>query len=337
MPRPDENQKGMALLIVIWALVLMIAIATQFAVTMKTDVNATRNYKENIESYHLAKAGVQLGVAEVLTEARYHADDPEEGLVLGTMILVDEDGEEIEANGDSKDAEDAEEILEALPVHRKDLPLGSGTVTYSIIDENRKVPINTASRKVLVKALEFVGLEIGEERDIIADSILDWIDKDNNHRVNGAEEDYYKKQNPPYRPRNGKITILEELLKVRGMTEEIFYGKEDGDSKEQQGFQQFFTVLNIPRVNPNTASGEVLSLMFDETRVEEILQKRAEEGYYNTSLSTHFRIESTGQIQDGGTRHTVTAVVERAGTNDKPFLITHYWNDNVIHYETDLF
>jgi hypothetical protein len=120
------------------------------------------------------------------------------------------------------------------------------------------------------------------------------------------------------------------------MTEEIFYGKEDGDPEEQHGFQQFFTVLNIPRINPNTASGEVLSLLYDETRVEEILQKRADDGYYNTTLSTHFRIESTGKIQDGGTRHTITAVVERAGTKDKPFLITHYWNDNVIHYETDL-
>ena len=46
----EKNQKGLAMLIVIWALVLMIAIATQFAFSMKTDVTATRNFKEDIES-----------------------------------------------------------------------------------------------------------------------------------------------------------------------------------------------------------------------------------------------------------------------------------------------
>ena len=58
----------------------------------------------------------------------------------------------------------------------------------------------------------------------IADAILDWIDEDDQPRAYGAEESYYMGLTPAYRPRNGPLTSLDELLLVRGVTPELLYG-----------------------------------------------------------------------------------------------------------------
>jgi len=61
--------------------------------------------------------------------------------------------------------------------------------------------------------------------DTIVDSILDWRDRDTDMtRPNGAENAYYHKQRIPYDAKNGEFESPEELLKVRGVTPQLFYG-----------------------------------------------------------------------------------------------------------------
>lgn len=60
--------------------------------------------------------------------------------------------------------------------------------------------------------------------DELADCILDWLDEDDEPREFGAESDYYTTLDPPYRPTNGPIRCLEELLFVRGVTTSHLYG-----------------------------------------------------------------------------------------------------------------
>jgi general secretion pathway protein K len=56
----------------------------------------------------------------------------------------------------------------------------------------------------------------------VADAVLDWIDADLNTTVpGGAEDDYYTRQDPPYRSANRPIASVSELLKVKGMTPEF--------------------------------------------------------------------------------------------------------------------
>jgi len=66
-----------------------------------------------------------------------------------------------------------------------------------------------------------------------ADGILDWIDDDAEVREFGAEADYYKELDSSYEPRNGLPETLDELLFVRGVTRDMFYGvaepQQDGD------------------------------------------------------------------------------------------------------------
>ncbi len=60
--------------------------------------------------------------------------------------------------------------------------------------------------------------------EIAADSILDWIDRDDVTREMGAESEYYQNLTSPYRPRNRIPRSLDELLLVRGVTEQLLYG-----------------------------------------------------------------------------------------------------------------
>ena len=85
-----------------------------------------------------------------------------------------------------------------------------------------------------------------------ADAILDWIDRDEEPREFGAERSYYTAMGlrPP---RNGRLTSLEDLLQVRGVSPEWLYGNDlnrDGllDQRESDdsgrfsfGWSQFLT------------------------------------------------------------------------------------------------
>ena len=320
MKRLNSNQSGIALMIVLWVLVLLMALATEFAFSMKMEVNTTRNYKEDAESYHLAKAGINLALAELLKDARFHSFHDEYGWITGNPIKS--------PAADSEKTSD-EEVQEFDIVNRTDIELEYGTISYNIQDENGKISINGANKETLNKLLAYSGVKDKLEQNIISDSILDWIDADKNHHLNGAEDDYYRTQRPPYYAKNGKIETLSELLKVRGVTEEILYGSKEEDG-EYKGIAQFLTVYKFPSVNPNTASEEVLKIIYSPEQVGEILGNRATKGYHSNSISTFFRVTSTGKVQGSRTEHTLEAVLEKTGSGSNAKMITHYWNDNVL-------
>ena len=60
----------------------------------------------------------------------------------------------------------------------------------------------------------------------LADAILDWIDADDEPREFGAEIDYYSSLDPPYKPRNGPLTSVDELLMVRDVTPDLLFGRD---------------------------------------------------------------------------------------------------------------
>ena len=327
MKKLKNNQKGLALMIVLWVLILLTALATEFAFSMRTEVNTTRNFKEDVESYYLAKAGIQLAFAELLKKGRFHSMHPEFGFITGVPLT---------SETEAKDAlQEQEEFSDFEIIERIDIPLGRGTVSYAITDENGKVNLNSATREILIKVLSASGMEIGEAQDIVADSILDWIDKDDDHRLNGAESDFYQNQYPSYAAKNDLFDSLDELLKVRGVTEDLLYGlsEEDTASGVQPayiGLINFLTVQNINTFNPNTAEPDILPIYYSEEQIEQIVQAIEDKGFYDESLSSHFRIESTGRINGSPTQHTITAIVQKFGLDDKATLLIRYWKDTSI-------
>ena len=58
----------------------------------------------------------------------------------------------------------------------------------------------------------------------VADSILDWLDEDEEPREFGAELEFYERLNPPRKPANQLPKHLDELLSVRGVQFSDLYG-----------------------------------------------------------------------------------------------------------------
>jgi general secretion pathway protein K len=73
----------------------------------------------------------------------------------------------------------------------------------------------------LLQALE--GLEMDQFQAMaIADSVADWIDADNEPRLNGAEDSFYVGQQPAYRAANRTLVSPSELRAVANVTPELY-------------------------------------------------------------------------------------------------------------------
>lgn len=93
-------------------------------------------------------------------------------------------------------------------------------LTIAVEDERGKVPINSADEDTVRRLLAGAGVQ-GRQLDGLVAAILDWIDVDNNTRLNGAEAAAYAALGAEVAPRNGKIRTIDELRHIRGMTPDI--------------------------------------------------------------------------------------------------------------------
>ncbi len=121
---------------------------------------------------------------------------------------------------------------------------------YGLVDEERKINLNTAPPEVLTRLLQLLGTLKETEIAVIVDSILDWRDEDKEKRPYGAETFYYMGLDDPYECKDGKFENVEEILFVKGMTPEIF-----------SALAPNITVTGSGRVNINTAGSVVLKAL----------------------------------------------------------------------------
>ena len=146
--------------------------------------------------------------------------------------------------------------------------INNAIMQCSIDDEYGKINLNAVfdSRRqepneTLEQALRFLFEQRGAEEDP-TDAILDWVDSDDDPRPNGAESDYYQSLATPYPCKNAPFTSVEELLVVRGITPELYFGNID---MQQLPLSELCTVHGhrSGRVNVNTAQPETLTAIGD--------------------------------------------------------------------------
>lgn len=182
-----------------------------------------------------------------------------------------------------------------LEVQMENIELGPGVIRkIAIVDLERKMNINLADARILQQAMNLVGVDPGDASAVIG-SIQDWIDPDNATHVGGAESSYYEASNPPYVAKNGPIDDMSELLLIRGVTPEIFWGPSSTNSLQAAfqararpfgpvglapptvGLVDLFTPFSSGKININTASAEVLQLIpgIDSQAAQAIVSARA--------------------------------------------------------------
>ncbi|MBX9606698.1 MAG: type II secretion system minor pseudopilin GspK [Gammaproteobacteria bacterium] len=138
------------------------------------------------------------------------------------------------------------------------MPTGAGAEGQGLTLSEQQVAV--ARLALLLRTLEI--------DDAVLPAILDWLDADSETRFpNGAEDDYYMRQSPPYRAANRAFADVSELRLVRGI-----------DAKTYEKLRKFVTVLPMTTpINLNTAPIEVLmslSPAFDRSTAEMIEQTR---------------------------------------------------------------
>jgi len=230
-----SNERGVALLIVLWIFIFLFVVAFEFTSSVREEGITAHRYAEEAEGYYLALAGFQQGLYELLQQS----PQSQPGAAPSVDLF---DGDWHEGT------------------------LGQGLYHVRLADEAGKININRADEDTLRRVFTNLGVE-EPQRSILVDSILDWRDEDDLHRLNGAEKDYYSSLSPPYTPKNGPLDTVEDLLWVRGMTPELFYGLEG-----EVGLKDIFTVDSpTDRVNLRTASAEVcvalLGISLEKCRV----------------------------------------------------------------------
>ncbi len=209
-------------MMVLWIMAILIALSLSFSYMAKIAFRGTQNARDFTKAAFLAEAGINRAVIE-----------------LQYKKLKPDDVEAWQADGQFTATE-----------------FGDDSYIVRVAPETSKIDLNTADEKLLHGLLKALNID-QDTQDIIVDSILDWKDEDDLAHLHGAESDYYMSLEHPYKAKNGNFDSIEELLFVRGVTQEIYYGTES-----QKGIKEFITVFSkSAKINVNTAPKEVLMSM----------------------------------------------------------------------------
>lgn len=136
-------------------------------------------------------------------------------------------------------------------------------VRVTVEDESGKIALNHASALRLRYLFEAMGYDTSEA-ETLADSLLDWIDRDENTRPYGAESNFYQQLRPPYSAANRPIRDLRELRLVNGFNKLFFdeAGKPNASFAELSGAVSVYNSDN--KINLNTAPDVVLRTLEEE-------------------------------------------------------------------------
>jgi general secretion pathway protein K len=185
-PRPLARgpQRGGALLMVLWVSAALAAIGFSLASTVRGETERTATAVDSLRSYYLALGGAQRGMAELLWTILH----PEQRIIPKGATFVDYD-------------------------------FPSGLVHLELLPETGKLDVNRASVADLFRLLLALGLPEPRAQEI-AEAIADWRGTGSG----GGFDGFYTAQTPSFQSPHASFQEIEELLLVKGVTPELFYG-----------------------------------------------------------------------------------------------------------------
>jgi DNA uptake protein ComE-like DNA-binding protein len=271
--RIKGDNKGLVLVTVLWITVVLMVILAVLGRQSRLDTKVTSARLEGVRCKWAARAGIEKAIG-VLNE-----DDKASDNLLDLWSDNEEDF--------------------------NDVYLQNCWFTVRVVDEASKLNINTATKKQL--------LELPEMLEEIADAIIDWRDENDTPSAGGVESGYYENLQIGYKARNGPFKTIRELLLVKDVTDEIFYGedtnlngqldyneqdgdesppKDDGDSELDKGWISYLTCYSYDnnkdaegnkKVNINEGNENQLrqSLGISSSHAKWIVENRSHESIGN--------------------------------------------------------
>lgn len=272
-----SNRCGIALIVVLIVIVVLAILAGGFAYTMRVETTLARNASFNTELDWIGRAGVAYCQWLLSKPCPYDAL---------TQRWAKGAGDRCEGTDPATGEMIRDESIQ------DEVPVGTGSFTWEIVDQDRYFNINRVDEQLLKEALTLIGVDAGQMTTIV-NSILDWRDIDKDPRMSGTESRVYEQRDPPYVAKDGPFDDMSELLLVRGITPGMYKGSSGGylprivdrtagpqsvfeEPVYATGLQDLFCALSGPTANINTTSAQVLQMVpgVDENIAMAIIQER---------------------------------------------------------------
>lgn len=180
---PPARQRGVALLLVLWACTLLAILLGGYAALARTEGLQARYEFAQTQAHYAAEAGLMravYGLQSVQPKQRWVGD--------GRVYSFHYD---------------------------------NATVTVRAIDEGGKVDLNAASPEVLSGLFHAAGLK-PDEAQALADHVVDWRNPVGLQGESDTQRAAYVAAGRDYGPRNGPFASVEELQMVLGMTPALY-------------------------------------------------------------------------------------------------------------------
>ena len=222
------NNRGVILLSVLWVVLILSVISLSLAAAVRTEMSLSRDGFDAERAFFMARGAAEVMYEDLMTDQDLLAGSPVE-LVNGEYVF----------------------------------PFDTGEVRVRLESGRGRIDINQASDMILASMFDSLGVD-QDTRNRLVDSILDWRDGDDIPHLYGAEIGDYDAVDGRRLPANDIFRFVDDLLFVRGMTPELFYGRLVLE-ESTRGFRRVPGVRELvttesgtAQVNPNEASVAVL-------------------------------------------------------------------------------
>ena len=182
----NRNKKALVLVGVLWIVAVLTVIATSVGQNSRLDMKVSTVRTEELRCKWACRAGIEKAIGVL--------------------------------NEDLRESDNLTELWSDNDEDFNDVSLERCWFSVKVIDESSKLNINTVTKEQL--------LELPYMEEYIADAIIDWRDGDDTPNAEGVEGGYYENLPVGYKIRNGPFKTIRELLLVKGVTEELFYGED---------------------------------------------------------------------------------------------------------------
>jgi type II secretory pathway component PulK len=251
----NHGRRGSILIVVLWVLLLISLLAGRYL------------------SHNRGKAAAAAHGWQSLVREQAFRSVLELYSTSGQPLPPDENGDEIQP---AADKENNEPVGETGLLSWKELTIGGLNLLVRESSEDKRINLNSAADDAIRKQLrQGLGEDHLEEADQVADSLLDWRDSDDLVRSDGAEKDFYQQKGLSYEPADGPFKNLTEMLLIRGVSRELFWGdapvvassnQDDQGEDEDSGQAPMFSLINVFTISgENVKRVEVLFPQDDGT------------------------------------------------------------------------
>lgn len=320
-----SERRGVAVVLATLAVAFIAAITLQLNLSVITRMQAAASLRDGVAMDAMLRSGLNVARAALFADqAANQHDSPHDEWKSGTI-------EDLSAFFD-EDVQlriQVEDLSGGLPING----LAGERQAHNDKEKQDQGKTGQALRQVWLNLLNsgVYVVENEEQAAELLDTLMDWLDKNDDERDHGAEGGYYQGLKPSYHCRNGALRLLEELGLVKGWTKELLHG-----DKEHPGILGLVDVYGESgKININTAPAEVLKALanIDDQMIAKLIEFREDEAnkdalantdWYHLVLpgdielpkelisvtSTHFRITVSAAM--GDYRRNASGILHRA-------------------------